>query len=168
MKEKESNEMPLICYTCSPKLIRQPHASIETITCRPWQRSYENTRAFRFFPHPTTSDQNPPDVVCHIQLSLPISFLCHIPHKLHPNLTGHVQLFQTTRAQEQKPWAISIQSFATGTTFVICCQRLAWIILLSTPNLDCMIMLNGMERRENQPNETLSHLWPISLVSLTY
>lgn len=91
--------------------LRQAHASNAIITVRPWQRSYENTRAFRFFPHPTWT-RNPPDVVCHIQLSLPISFLCDIPHKLHPNLTGHVQLFQT-RAQEQKPWAILIQPFAS-------------------------------------------------------
>ncbi|KXJ83929.1 hypothetical protein RP20_CCG026956 [Aedes albopictus] len=78
--------------------------------------------------------------------------------------TGHVQLFQT-RAQSQS----TEQNRSTGFpfsaalcgTFVICCQRLAWIILLSTPNLDCMIMLNG-KTKETQPTNDI--ITPLVLV----
>lgn len=88
--------------------------------------------------------------------------------KLLLNLTGHVQLFQT-RAQSQS----AEQNRSTGFpfsaalcgTFVICCQRLAWIILLSTPNLDCMIMLNG-KNEGNAANERHYHTSGLVVVSL--
>lgn len=121
-------------------------------------------RVFFSIPH-FASSYDPPAIVrphpqCHYLYPSSVSHTT----KLHLNLTGHVQLFQT-RAQSQS----AEQNRSTGFpfsaalcgTFVICCQRLAWIILLSTPNLDCMIMLNG-KTRETQPTNDI--ITPLALV----